>query len=40
MKNEPDILFEDGSLLVIDKPAGWITNEATKCVKCEAKREA
>jgi len=28
MKNEPKIIFEDGSLLVIDKPAGWITNEA------------
>lgn len=28
MKNEPEIIFEDESLLVIDKPSGWITNEA------------
>jgi len=29
MKNEPEIIFEDESLLVIDKPAGWIVNDAT-----------
>jgi len=28
MKNEPGIIFEDESLLVIDKPAGWIVNDA------------
>jgi 23S rRNA pseudouridine1911/1915/1917 synthase len=26
---EPSIIFEDDSLLVIDKPAGWIVNEAS-----------
>jgi 23S rRNA pseudouridine1911/1915/1917 synthase len=26
---EPKIIFEDDSLFVIDKPAGWIVNEAT-----------
>lgn len=26
---EPKILFEDESVLVIDKPAGWIVNEAS-----------
>lgn len=25
----PEIVFEDSSLLVINKPAGWITNEAS-----------
>ncbi|HJY98385.1 MAG TPA: RluA family pseudouridine synthase [Patescibacteria group bacterium] len=25
---EPKIIYEDGSLFVVDKPAGWITNEA------------
>lgn len=25
---EPKIIFEDDSLFVVDKPAGWITNEA------------
>ena len=25
---EPKIIFEDDSLFVIDKPAGWIVNEA------------
>lgn len=29
MKNEPRIIFEDKALLVIDKPSGWITNDAT-----------
>ena len=24
----PKIIFEDESLFVIDKPAGWITNDA------------
>lgn len=32
MKNEPKIIFEDESLLVIDKPSGWITNEADTAV--------
>lgn len=26
---EPEILYEDDSLFIIDKPAGWIVNEAT-----------
>lgn len=25
---EPKIIFEDGEILVLDKPSGWITNEA------------
>src|SRR5512146_1050508 len=25
---EPKVIYEDDSLFVIDKPAGWITNEA------------
>src|SRR3990167_4112962 len=25
---EPKIIFEDSDILVIDKPSGWITNEA------------
>lgn len=28
MNMEPKIIFEDDSLFVIDKPAGWIVNEA------------
>jgi len=29
LKNmEPTIIFQDSDLLVIEKPAGWITNEA------------
>ncbi|MFH1863688.1 MAG: RluA family pseudouridine synthase [bacterium] len=32
MKNEPKIIFEDEFLLVIDKPSGWITNEADTAV--------
>lgn len=32
MLQEPKIIFEDESLLVIDKPAGWITNEADTAV--------
>lgn len=26
--NVPKIIFQDGEVLVLDKPAGWITNEA------------
>lgn len=26
--NEPKIVFEDKDILIIDKPAGWITNDA------------
>ncbi|MDP3994840.1 MAG: RluA family pseudouridine synthase [bacterium] len=29
MENIPKIIFEDESLLVIDKPSGWITNSAS-----------
>lgn len=29
MNMEPKILYQDDSLLVIDKPAGWITNSAS-----------
>lgn len=28
MSMEPKIIYEDDSLFVVDKPAGWITNEA------------
>lgn len=28
MRMEPKIIYQDTSLFVIDKPAGWITNEA------------
>ncbi len=28
MQNFPKIIFEDESLFVVDKPSGWITNEA------------
>lgn len=27
--NDPKIIFEDESLMVIDKPSGWITNDAS-----------
>ncbi|MEK7470641.1 MAG: pseudouridine synthase, partial [Patescibacteria group bacterium] len=26
---EPKIIFEDDSMFVIDKPSGWITNDAS-----------
>ena len=29
MKNNPKIIFEDESLFVIEKPAGWITNSSS-----------
>lgn len=28
MRDEPQIIFEDESLMVIDKPAGWVVNNA------------
>lgn len=28
-KQQPEIIFEDDSILVLGKPAGWITNSAT-----------
>jgi 23S rRNA pseudouridine1911/1915/1917 synthase len=30
---EPKIIFQDGSIFVVDKPSGWITNEADTTTK-------
>ena len=38
MRNEPHTIFEDESLMVIDKPSGWIVNKA-QTVKDETVQE-